>query len=371
MSRRQLVDSVLAVVLTAIVQLQVWRPDREDPDNAFELPGLTSPLLAVATLAVAWRRRAPLAATLVFSAAAALQATITADFAASGGLFLTGLALLYALAAYAPLPRALAGLAAFALAMLGRDVHGLPLSEADLFNAAFFYLLLLLAFAGGLFVRARRHAARLEAERRDREAAIAEERARIARELHDIVAHSVSATVVQAEAAEEVLEREPERARASLHRIQGASREALGEMRRLLGDMRGGEPLPRGVADLEALVAAAREDGLAVALDVGPLPGPVPPGVDLSAFRIVQESLTNARRHAGPRAQVRVTVRDAGGAIEVEVADDGCGVPSGNGGAGLGLVGMRERAEFFGGTLDAGPGPDGGFVVRARLPVGS
>jgi signal transduction histidine kinase len=240
-----------------------------------------------------------------------------------------------------------------------------------------------LAFATGLFMRSRRHAAalerqaaQLEREHRDREAALAEERARIARELHDIVAHSVSAAVVHAEAAEEVLTASPERARASLHRIQGASREALGEMRRLLGVMRGGEACGelaphRGLGDLRELVADAAEARFEVRLRVAGELGDVPPGVDLSAFRIVQEALTNARRHAGRPARVDVEVRRTDHGLEVDVVDDGNGAADAGagGGAGFGLLGMRERAAFFGGTLDAGPQPGGGFAVRARFPL--
>jgi signal transduction histidine kinase len=233
-------------------------------------------------------------------------------------------------------------------------------------------------------MRSRRHAtalerqaARLERERRDRDAALAEERARIARELHDIVAHSVSAAVVHSEAAEEVLTASPERARASLHRIQDAGREALGEMRRLLGVMRGDEARRelaphRRLDELPALVADAADERFEVQLHVAGDLDDVPPGIELSAFRIVQEAVTNACRHAGRPARVDVTIGRVEHGLEVHVVDDGRGTASPDGGgAGLGLLGMRERAAFFGGTLDAGPLPDGGFAVRARFPVAS
>jgi signal transduction histidine kinase len=380
-SRQRIADAVLALLLTAQVQAHVWRGASEDPDDDFEQPAITAPLMLCATAAVAFRHRAPFAATLTFSVAAGAQALLTADFAASPGLFFAGILLLYAVAAHEERARALVALAAFALAMVARDAQSPPATELDAWNASFFYLVLLLAFAVGLFMRSRRHAAalerqaaRLERERRDREAALAEERARIARELHDIVAHSVSAAVVHSEAAEEVLEASPERARASLHRIQGASREALGEMRRLLGVMRGGdargELTPhRGLADLPALVADAAEERFEVRLQVAGDLRDVPPGIDLSAFRIVQEAVTNARRHAGRPARVDVGVRRTERALEVDVVDDGGGTAEDGGGSGFGLLGMRERAAFFGGTLDAGPLPRGGFAVRARFPL--
>jgi signal transduction histidine kinase len=382
--RQRLIDGVLALLLTAQVQTHVWRGASEDPDNDFEQPAITSPLMLLATAAVAFRHVAPFGATLVFSLAAGMQALATADFAASPGLFLSGVLLLYAVAAHAERSRAFAALGVFALAMVARDTQSPPDTELDAWNASFFYLVLLLAFAIGLFMRSRRHAtalerqaARLERERRDRDAALAEERARIARELHDIVAHSVSAAVVHSEAAEEVLTASPERARASLHRIQGAGREALGEMRRLLGVMRGdetrGELAPhRRLGDLPALVADAADERFEIHLHVAGDLGDVPPGIELSAFRIVQEAVTNARRHAGRPARVDVNIRRVEHGLEVHVVDDGRGTASPDGGgAGFGLLGMRERAAFFGGTLDAGPLPDGGFAVRARFPVAS
>jgi signal transduction histidine kinase len=382
-SRQRLLDGILALLLTAQVQAHVWRGASDDPDNDFEQPGITSPLMLCATAAVAFRHRAPFAATIAFSGAAGLQALVTADFAASPGLFLAGILLLYAVAAHADRVRAFVALGVFALAMVARDAQSPPDTELDVWNASFFYLVLLLAFAIGLFMRSRRQAAalkrrtaRLERERRDREAALAEERARIAQELHDIVAHSVSAAVVHSEAAEEVLTASPERARASLHRIQGASRDALGEMRRLLGVMRGGEARGeltphRGLADLPTLADDAAEKRFEVRLCVTGELGDIPPGIDLSAFRIVQEALTNARRHAGRPARVDIELRRTDHALEVNVVDDGCGAApaAATGGAGFGLLGMHERAAFFGGTLDAGPRPRGGFAVRARFPL--
>jgi signal transduction histidine kinase len=177
--------------------------------------------------------------------------------------------------------------------------------------------------------------------------------------------------VVQAGAAEEVLRQTPERALEPIRAVQDTGRQALAEMARLLGMLRrdgeelGLAPQP-GLDDLEGLVEQTRRAGLPVELRVEGTPRPVPLGADLSAYRIVQEALTNARKHAG-EARATVTVRYGVEALEVEVADDGSG--AGNGGGGHGLVGMRERVALFGGDLHAGPRPGGGFRVHARLPI--
>jgi signal transduction histidine kinase len=178
--------------------------------------------------------------------------------------------------------------------------------------------------------------------------------------------------VIQAEAAEEVLDDQPERARQSLVRIQDSGREAMGEMRRLLGIIRGDDaadlaPQPR-LTDIERLVDDARAAGLDATLAVEGTPRPLPPGVDLSAYRIVQEALTNVRKHAGRSAAATVLVRYADAALELEIADDGRGPEARNGG-GHGLIGMRERAELFAGEFSAGPGEAGGFVVCARFAL--
>ncbi|MDP8910255.1 MAG: histidine kinase, partial [Chloroflexota bacterium] len=214
---------------------------------------------------------------------------------------------------------------------------------------------------------------RLERERAEQAHAVAEERARIARELHDIVAHSVSATVLQAEAADEVLTHSPDRARQSLDKIKHTGREALGELRLLLGIMRNENegqriaPQPR-VADLERLVEEAQAEDLAVTLTIEGERRELPPGIDLSAYRIVQEALTNVRKHAGRPANASVVVRYAETTLELEIVDDGQG-PRAQDGHGQGLIGMHERVLLFGGDLHAGPGAVGGFVVRARFPL--
>ena len=239
-----------------------------------------------------------------------------------------------------------------------------------------------IAWLLGAYVRTRRlyvEALRERADRAEREreegaeAAVATERARIARELHDIVAHSVSVMVVQAEAADEMLDRRtPERARAPVWKIQETGRAALTDMRRMLGMLREADSRPAllpqpGIANLEFLLAKVRESGLPVELEVEGEPEPLAPGIDLSAYRIVQEALTNSLKYAGG-ACACVVVRYQPGSLELEISDDGAGA-AGNSNGGHGLVGMRERVALFGGELDAGPAPGGGYLVRARLPL--
>jgi signal transduction histidine kinase len=216
-------------------------------------------------------------------------------------------------------------------------------------------------------------AARLERERDERtRAAIAEERRRIARELHDVIAHTVSVMTVQAGAARLLLDDEPERAVEPLLAVEETGRQALAEIGRLLGILREGEgeiafARRPGMADLDALVEHARRAGLAVEVAVEGRPSALAPGVDLAAYRIVQEALTNALKHSGP-THAEVTVRYGGGAVDLEIANDGRVVSAGDRG-GHGLVGMRERAALYGGELEAGPRTGGGYAVRARLPV--
>jgi signal transduction histidine kinase len=220
------------------------------------------------------------------------------------------------------------------------------------------------------------------AEAAQAQQAVLEERGRIARELHDVVAHHMSLIAVQAETAPYRLSGLPEPARAEFAALSAAAREALADMRRLLGVLRHDQPAPRApqpqLADLPTLVDAARRAGLPVELSVAPAVGQVPSGVAVCAYRIVQESLSNASQHA-PGAAVTVSVGQDASAVLLQVANGpaaawngpaGSG-PAGNGlKAGHGLTGMRERVALLGGSLSAGPAPGGGFVVSARLPLG-
>jgi signal transduction histidine kinase len=212
---------------------------------------------------------------------------------------------------------------------------------------------------------------RAEAERDRR--AVLEERTRIARELHDVVAHHMSMLAIRAESAPYRIPGLSEPARAEFGSMSAVAREALADMRRLLGILRHDEPAGLApqpqLADLPALVAAARQAGVSVELSAPAALDGVPPGVGVSAYRIVQESLSNASQHA-PGAAVTVSVGHDAGAVVLRVANGPGGPPPAGPGHGHGLTGMHERAALLGGSLSAGPAPDGGFVVCAVLPLG-
>ena len=216
----------------------------------------------------------------------------------------------------------------------------------------------------------------LEAERDAKaEAAVAAERASLARDLHDIIAHCVSLMVVQAGAAEQVLDRQPARAREALRAIGDSGRGALADLRRLLALLRQGEldpglaPQP-GTGDLDTLAAQVRAAGLPVQLDVEGDPQILPPGIDLAVFRVVQEALTNTLKHAQPGAKASVVVRYRPDVVQVTVTDDGKPAgQAGEGTSGHGLAGMRERLALYGGDLQAGQQPGGGYQLAASLPL--
>jgi signal transduction histidine kinase len=249
-----------------------------------------------------------------------------------------------------------------------------------LFTGAF---VVLLPWGTGQFLRERGarerayrdRAERLDAQREQRATTAAHgERARIARELHDVIAHCVSVMVIQAGGARTVMNSEPERAEASLRSVERAGREALAEMRRLLGALENGNdpralaPQP-GLADIDDLISRTRAAGLATDLLVEGDAAMLSPALDLCAYRIVQEALTNAIKHAGP-ATAEVRVRWARDTLELEVSDDGGGPIATNGvSGGHGIAGMRERAALHGGSIRVGAGSEGGFAVRARLPL--
>jgi signal transduction histidine kinase len=222
---------------------------------------------------------------------------------------------------------------------------------------------------------AKERAARAERDREERaRAAVAEERARIARELHDVVGHSVSVMTVQASGVRRLLRPDQEREREALLVVERTGREALAEMRRMVGVLRRPEEAPAlapqpSIDQLDRLVAQARDAGLPVELRIEGEARELPAGVELTAYRLIQEGLTNALKHArASRAEVAVTYGQD--EIEVTVSDDGQGIGNGDGG-GHGLVGMRERVSVYGGDLDAGPQPGGGYRLRARLPLTS
>jgi signal transduction histidine kinase len=236
------------------------------------------------------------------------------------------------------------------------------------------------AFVAGRVLR-KRHDRHIEVSERAREleserdetilAAVAEERSRIARELHDIVAHCVSVMVVQAGAAEDLLDRNPALARPPLCAVQEAGRQAVAELGRMLGLLRGQQaelalkPQP-GTAQLGQLAEHMTKTGLLVVLQIEGTPQPLPPGIELTLYRVAQEALTNTLKHAGP-ATARVVLRYGEHAVALDVLDNGRS--QGTPGTGHGLIGMRERVMLYGGSLAAGQCPEGGFAVRVVLPA--
>ncbi|WP_231335664.1 sensor histidine kinase [Actinomadura graeca] len=241
----------------------------------------------------------------------------------------------------------------------------------------------LAVWLSGLYVNTRRmytrsleeRAVRLEAERdAQAQVAAAAERARIAREMHDVIAHSVSVMVVQADGGSYMLDVDPDRARRALEMIGTTGRQALTEMRRMLGVLReGGQagtyaPQP-GIDQLTELVEQIRTTGLTVDLAIEGTPLEMPAALQLAVYRIIQEALTNARKHGGPRVTAQVRLHYGDDAVLVDVSDDGRGAAALSDGQGHGLVGMGERVALFGGWVRTGPRPGGGFTVSARIPV--
>jgi signal transduction histidine kinase len=369
---RIFVDSILAAVVWLIALAPMLRT-----------PWPQVPITTLLAGAVVMRRRAP-AATFVIAAAAGLWA-LAANAASGADIAL--LVLLYTVAAYRPrrlsIPALLICLVggAAAMAFWTPEPVGGPLFDRLVGGAVLFGGTSLLAWVLGDSMRYRRgyyaaledRAARLEAER-DAQAkvAAAAERARIARELHDVIAHHVSVMVVQADGARYALRSDPRTTETALGAIAGTGRQALTEMRRLLGVLRtAGDqaelaPVP-GLGELRELLDQARAAGLAVTYTLSGTPRELPEGAELAAYRVVQESLTNTRKHAGLAASAAVTLRYEPDGLIVEVTDDGIATPAGDSG-GHGLAGMRERIGMYGGTVEAGPQAAGGFRVVARLP---
>jgi signal transduction histidine kinase len=326
----------------------------------------TSWLPLVATVALAavqgallhWRRARPVEVTALVLAAGLVYHPLVAEVVLPfAGFFAVG-----SLAAARPARISLLGLAGL-LVLSATNVFTAPAGEV-----VFTIGLAIGAWALGDAARNRDLAIR-EATKR----AASEEQARIAREMHDVIAHSVSVIVVQAAAADHVFEAKPEAARATLRAIEAAAREAQQELHRLLaasrdgGDSASAQPQP-GLDRLEELAAPLRNAGLRIEVRRDGAPRELPAGVDRTAYRIVQEALTNTVRHARA-TRAYVTVRYSQDALELSVVDDGRGGTSLWDGGGYGLVGMRERAAMCGGTLEAGPLPGGGYRVHARLPL--
>ncbi|GGW61111.1 sensor histidine kinase [Streptomyces xantholiticus] len=381
------VDAFWAVMLLGFASLWVV----EEPEGAGATLAAVVVVLALC-LVVALRRRMPEQMLLLAAAAGIGQLVFDvhvnpADFAM--------MVIIYTVAAtggprWASRLALIGGLTAASLAQIRwpAEAEG---TLSRVFITVIMSLPFVLAWVLGDSIRTRRayfdqleeRATRLEKEREAQaKVAVAAERARIARELHDVVAHNVSVMVVQADGAAYVLDAAPDQAKQALETISSTGRQALAEMRRLLGVLRTGDGPESGeyvpqpdVQQIEDLVEHVRGAGLTVDFKVEGTPRPLPSGVELTAYRIVQEALTNTRKHGGPEAgaSVRLVYFDDGLGLLVE--DDGRGSShelyedGGADGRGHGLIGMRERVGMVGGTLDAGPRPGGGFRISALLPL--
>jgi signal transduction histidine kinase len=325
-------------------------------------------LFAVASGVLYWRRRAPVVVLVVVLAAWAL--TLGSGHNDLGGQALVAV---YGLGRYTNADRW--GHVGVDAALIVLVLDGVT-SDTPWGDTAFGVVVFFAVWYAGRRMRLRSERSERLAREQQEEATriVAQERARIARELHDVVAHRVSLMTVQAGAARTVAADDPAAAVRAMAAVEEAGRQALEELRHLLGVLRppsapaAVEPQP-GLDGLAALVESTRRAGVDVALTTEGVVTGLPGRVELSAYRIVQESLTNVVKHAGPGARTLVRLTNDGSCLLVEVTDDGSGttvLP----GAGHGIVGMRERALLLGGTLDVGPGADGGFGVRAALPLG-
>ncbi|MDQ4134322.1 MAG: sensor histidine kinase [Actinomycetota bacterium] len=374
--RSEMFDVLVAAVLTvSILAISARIPTEGD---ARALDPLAYGAIVVATGSLALRRRWPLAVLAVVTAALCVY---SARQYAGGPVYLTLMVALYSLASTTERRRSLLAAAAVIAVLLLVPLVSrhwedgwLPLVSVGWAAAAVFLgdaARNRRAYLSGLEERARRLEETREEEARRQ---VAEERVRIARDLHDVVAHSLASINVQSGVAAHVIEQRPEEARRALLAIKETSKEALDELRATLGMLREGDsaaprrPAP-SLARLDTLVESSERAGLPVIIDVIGEVRPLPPVVDMTAYRIVQESLTNVVRHAGA-ATARVSVSYGPAFVDLEIVDDGRGGPAPPNGGGHGIAGMNERAVSVGGRLEAGPHAGGGFRVSARLPTG-
>ena len=373
--RGENLDRLVAAVLVVLGQVELWVGNATPGPKA-----LTVPLAIVIASSVGVRRRWPLAVGAVVLLSNAVIFAVGGQHQYNVALAVGWMCALYGIAVWTDTRGFLTGFGALvganALAQLGPHSK---LNDAFLFTVIPGVVMVIVRRAVrdrqllAETLTARAQLLEREHELRANEA-VAEERARIARELHDLVAHNVSVMVVQAGAERHALPEDQESTRETLTSIEQAGRQALAEARRLLGMLRrNGDreelaPQPR-IDEVEFLVEQVQRAGLPVRLEVDGERVALPAGVDLCAYRIVQEALTNALKHAGP-ATAEVLLRYTPLRLDVEVRDDGHGVAQANrDGAGHGLIGMRERVALYGGELEAGPREGGGFEIRAHLPL--
>lgn len=372
-------DWLMVASLLVLSWFEIW----VEPIFQTGMPGPRVPLtlLAALTLVSLLARRAFPLTVLTVMCMGSLAVGIVGDSDQSSFLLLLGLLIgTYSLAAHATPQNALVGAAVVAITAI--VLSSVTFEQQTLIDAVVPGLFLGAAWVVGKEVHHQRQRAREMAEhtaliartsRLEVHAAVVAERTRIARELHDVVAHAISVMGIQASAARRTLAPGQEAQQAALLDVERLGREALEEMQRMLGVLRaeedgeGKHPLPN-LTQLSALAADARTAGLAVDIDEGPAElHLLPPGVQLTAYRIVQEALTNVRKHA-PGSAVRITLTRGPAGLEIAIADNGVGAIS-EPKAGNGLIGMRERVAMHAGTLYAGPAEERGFLVRALLPV--
>jgi signal transduction histidine kinase len=360
-------DLVLGMLCLALAwaELLIW--DEWSPSSR----ALQAVSVTVVCSAIVIRRRFPLA-TVVVAAAGSMLVLLGGQPPQILGVGLAAMVIAYSIGAGLDGPRLLVALALFLSTWLIRDIVDPNLNGGDIAIDGLFFAM---PFAVGRVARHRERqvelVARVGEDRTDE--AIRRERARIARELHDVIAHGMSVMVVQADAARHGLEPGDEETRAALTAIERTGRESLREMRRLLGLLReddgeGTALLPQpGLTGVGALVQSVRQAGLPVDLRISGEPRPLSPGIDVAAYRIVQEALTNALRHAGPaRATVEIGYGDREVTLRIEDTGRGNGASQNDGN---GLVGMRERALLYGGSFDAGRRPGRGFIVAVTIPL--
>ena len=366
---------IVAGIGLGIAESTIRQNDRTGPQGP-----LWFDVLAILAIAVPLfgRRRWPFAAPAAVGIAIAASSFVDRSLVHELVPPVAGFAAVFFVAMVRERSQAVAGLVV-ALGVTAIAAHNDPTGGAG--NFVFVGIVATLIWAVGFaishkFREADEAEARAARAERDREVrarlAVSEERARIARELHDVVGHSVSVMTVQASAVRRLLREHQEKEREALQVVEQTGREALAEMRRMVGVLRRPEEAPAlapqpSLQHLEKLVEHARDGGLPVELRVEGTPEPLPSGVDLTAYRLVQEGLTNALKHAQAQ-RAEVVVRYADGYVELAVSDDGRGFGGGDGG-GHGLVGMRERVSVYGGELEAGPRAEGGYRLRARLPI--
>jgi signal transduction histidine kinase len=383
--QRLVVDVVVAVVVAVLAVADIAASSADEASDRGADP-LAYVLVLIGAASLMWRRRAPVVVLAV------VTVVLVVIYLRGYGAFLSvlGLPALYATAAHeehrriawwAMITASVALVVAAAVTLLDTDEEG--------FN--YFASISMIAFLSGaiaagvvirnrerIFIDTERRAAAAEADRlAEAERAVQRERQRIAREMHDVVAHGMSVIVVQAAAGREIVHADPDKAAEVFARIERVGHESLTEMRLMLGVLRASgdveaslSPQP-GVSDIAEAVAESSAAGVPTELVTVGDPRPLSPGIELAVYRLVQEGLTNVRKHAGSAASATVRITYRPRSVALEIVDDGRGAAtslSGSGG-GHGLLGMRERIEIYGGELTCGPRPGGGYAVRAELPI--